>query len=334
MGGDPQTRRPERATAVRFPTVAASAAHYESVYLVAHHPQDGQAVWIRYTVHHPPGGESTGSVWLTLFRRGQAPRALKVTLPLDAVHAPEDGYVAVGPSSIGPTRAVGSVSAAGTDAAWDLSLESSEPPLHHLPAAWLYDAPVPRTKAVSPHPAARFSGALTLDGEQLDLDGWTGMVGHNWGTQHAERWIWLHAENHGGTWVDLALARVRVGGALLPWMAVGALSVDGERRRLGGLTHRPRVKEQVDSCEVRVQGCDVAVTLRARSPRDAIVAWQYADPDGRQHHTMNSSIADLDLEISGWTGAPPRLTVQGSAVYELGLPAGSHGIPVQPFPDG
>jgi hypothetical protein len=46
--------------------------------------------------------------------------------------------------------------------------------------------------SLSPAPAARFDGRLTVDSREIAVEGWRGMVGHNWGSQHAERWIWLH----------------------------------------------------------------------------------------------------------------------------------------------
>ena len=64
------------------------------------------------------------------------------------------------------------------------------------------------------------------------MSGWPGTVGHNWGSEHAESWVWLHADGFGeqpGDWLELVLARVRAGRALLPWTAFGALSLDGER---------------------------------------------------------------------------------------------------------
>ena len=61
-----------------------------------------------------------------------------------------------------------------------------------LQAALLYRAPLPRTKLTSPVPAASFDGTIELPGRTLRLDGWRGMVGHNWGCEHAARWIWLH----------------------------------------------------------------------------------------------------------------------------------------------
>ena len=73
------------------------------------------------------------------------------------------------------------------------------------------------------------------------LDGWPGMAGHNWGAQHAETWLWLHGiafAGAAGAWLDLAVGRVRVAGRTTPWIANGALELDGRRHVLGGLRAR------------------------------------------------------------------------------------------------
>ena len=67
------------------------------------------------------------------------------------------------------------------------------------------------------------------------------MIGHNWGAQHAERWIWLHALT-GGRRLARRRARARSSSGRLttPWVASGALSLDGERHALGGLGRKRR----------------------------------------------------------------------------------------------
>ena len=45
------------------------------------------------------------------------------------------------------------------------------------------------------------------------------MIGHNWGAQHAERWIWLHGErfeDRPDDWLDIALGRIRSAGRSRP----------------------------------------------------------------------------------------------------------------------
>ena len=76
------------------------------------------------------------------------------------------------------------------------------------------------------------------------MTGWRGTVGHNWGSEHADSWVWLHAAGFGNApeaWLELVLARIRVGPARSPWTAMGALGLGGERIVLGGLGRRPRV---------------------------------------------------------------------------------------------
>ena len=55
-----------------FGTVGMGAGMYESFYLRAFAPDQPLGVWIRHTVHKPPGRTPTGSIWCTVFdaRRG------------------------------------------------------------------------------------------------------------------------------------------------------------------------------------------------------------------------------------------------------------------------
>ena len=72
----------------------------------------------------------------------------------------------------------------------------------------MYRARLPRTKLLSRRRRRRASrGRCTVDGRSIDVDGWRGMAGHNWGAQHAERWIWLHGLTEDGDWLDAAIGR-------------------------------------------------------------------------------------------------------------------------------
>jgi len=56
--------------------------------------------------------------------------------------------------------------------------------------------------------------------------------------------VWLHAADFDAAplaWLELVLARIRIGSARLPWTAMGALSLGGEQILLGGLGRPPRV---------------------------------------------------------------------------------------------
>ena len=328
-------------TAARFPGVPASRGHYESFYLKAGHPEKPLAVWIRYTIHKRPDADPSGSVWFTLFEAGAgAPRATKVTVEANQVGAGGGDYIRVAGSRFGPGHASGDATSERLAASWELELDPGEEAFRHLPRDWMYRAPVPRTKLESLHPATRFSGQVRVGDDLVELDRWPGMVGHNWGAEHAERWIWMHAagfEGHGSeTWLDVALGRIRLGPYTTPWVANGVLSLDGTRHRLGGIgrARATTVEESPPGCRFVIPGHEASVTGSVTAPPEALVGWLYADPDGPGHHTVNCSIASMRLEARR-SGAPAvELATASGATYELGMRERNHGVPIQPFPDG
>jgi hypothetical protein len=317
-------------TEARFPDVPARSGHYESFYLKACHPSRPLGVWIRYTVHKRPGEAANGSLWFTLFdASAPGPRAAKVTLP--GPEAAGGDWIGVGESRLREGEATGSV---GAGVSWELRFGSDERPLLHLPRDWMYRARLPRTKLLSPAPAARFDGRLTVDGREIAVDGWRGMVGHNWGAQHAERWIWLHGVTSGGDWLDAAIGRIKLGPITTPWVANGAVSLGGERHALGGPWRKARVTEAPDRCEFLVKGEDVRLRGRVSAAPKDFVGWVYADPDGGEHHTVNCSVADMRVQVERGGQSPVELEVAGGAAYELGMREHDHGMEIQPYPDG
>ena len=325
----------QRRTTARFPDLPAKAGHYESFYIKACHPSEPLGVWIRHTVHKRPGEAPKGSLWFTLF--DGEPAAVKQTL--DDVGAGEDEYIHIGGSRLSSGSATGTAEGEGRRAAWDLTFESASEPLFHLPKGWMYRAPVPRTKLLSPYPDARFSGTASFGDREVELDGWRGMIGHNWGAQHAERWIWLHGagfEEDGDAWFDGALGRIKLGPVTTPWIANGMLFLDGVRHRLGGpgKAGRTEVDERPDGATFTLPGDGLTLQGTVGAAREAFVGWVYADPDGSEHHTVNCSISDMTLTVSKPGEGARTLTLAGGAAYELGMREKDHGMAIQPFPDG
>ncbi len=304
------------------------------------HPDRPLGVWIRYTVHKAPGELPKGSIWFTLFdAEAGRPRASKVTLDPGETRAGADDYVVFGDSRFGPQRVAGSARTDRCDAAWELEFTSDEEPFRHLPRGWMYDAPIPRTKLLSPHPLALWSGRVTVDGREIDLDGWPGMVGHNWGAQHAERWIWTHGvafEGQPRTWFDGGFGRIKLGPLTTPWIANACLSIDGERHRLGGpgRARATEIHETPTGCHFVLPGKDVEVRGSVSAPAERFVGWVYADPDGPEHNTVNCSIAAMKLTVKRAGRPELRLETGHGAAYELGMRERDHGIPIEPFPDG
>lgn len=310
---------------------------YESWYLKASHPTEPLGVWIRYTTHQKPGEPERGSLWFALF--GAQPAAAKVTPGPEALSRGGDQFIRIGESVF----ADGRVSGSALEASWDLTFEHPEPELRHLPRDWMYRAPIPRTKLVSPFPAARFSGEVSFGERTVALDDWAGMVGHNWGAQHAERWIWMHGSNFEGrgadTWLDMAIGRIKIGRWTTPWIANGVASLAGERHTIGGIekVRSTVIDERPDGARFTLPGAEMTIQGQVGAPREQFVGWVYADPDGSEHHTVNCSIAHMSLTVQR-TASPAapaiELTTPHGAAYELGMREHDHGMQIQPFPDG
>jgi hypothetical protein len=310
-------------SAPAFPRTGARG-HYESYYLRAVDPAAPRGVWIRHTVLRRPGGAPAGSLWCTVWDAAAGPPVAVKSTPGLAVAR---DWLETAGARFGPGAVSGRATAGPHGAAWDITVADAVPPLRHLPHEWLYRAPLPRTKLESPAPAARLSGTVEADGRRLELDGWPGMIGHNWGSQHAERWLWLHGIGFDGApdaWLDVAIGRVRIGRTTTPWIANGALHVDGRRHGLGGL----RAPVEVDARPGEATVTLGEVRIHARAPLEQTIAWVYADPPGGEHHSANCSIAALEVRTGGRT-----LATAHGGVYELGMRERDHGLRVAPFPD-
>ena len=330
----------EPRTEARFPGVPSRAGHYESFYVKASAPGGGRAVWLRHTTHQRPGEPVQGSLWLTVFDAdAPGPRATKATLPAAEVSAPEGAYIRIGNSELRPGRATGSISHEAPAASWDLEFAGDAEPLLHLPYARMYRSKLPRTKMLSPHPYAHFSGSVEIAGETIELDGWPGMVGHNWGAEHAERWTWIQASDLGGRhgdYLDIAAGRIKVGPATTPWIANGRIVLEGKEYTLGGLgkVYGTEVEEGSDGASFVFPGKNVNVKGKVSAQPKDFVAWIYADPAGPEHNALNCSISDMELKIERPGEKHARVEVTGAAVYELGTRDTDHGVPLQPFSDG
>jgi hypothetical protein len=327
-------------TEARFPSVEPKDGHYESFYIKACRPGGGLGIWIRHTVHKRPGEEPKASIWFVLFDAEAAgPLATKVTLDASELSAGESAYITVDGASLADGTAQGSVATPALEASWDLTFADDAEPFYFLPRQWMYRAPVPRTKFLSPYPNAAFSGRLTVAGREIEVAGWPGMIGHNWGTEHAERWVWIQgadfADRPAGIYFDAGAARIKLGPLTVPWIGNGRLVLDGREHRLGGIERirSTEIREGPTRCEFALSGEGVTVTGAVYAERKDFVGWVYADPKGPEHNTLNCSISNLDLHVERKGRPAETLALKGGAAYEVGMRETDHGIPIQPYPD-
>ena len=241
--------------------------------------------------------------------RARAARSAKRQVGADEISVPEQRPTSgSAESEIAPGRVQGQLDD-GVPASWSLRFKDHGGPLHHFPAQWMYERRLPRTKLLSPHPCASFDGILDVGGERIVLDDWPGMVGHNWGAEHADSWIWIHGATVGDDgsrgYVDLGAGRVRLGPLTTPWVVNGEIVHRGERLRVGGLGRqlKTRVDAEPTRCAFTVGGERLVARGSVSGPPEHFVGWVYADPVGPEHHSLNCSIADLEVDVDAGTAA-------------------------------
>ncbi|HEY6311897.1 MAG TPA: hypothetical protein VIY52_13985 [Streptosporangiaceae bacterium] len=200
----------------------------------------------------------------------------------------------------------------------------------------LYRSPLPRTKLEASVPDGQVTGLLDIDGRRVSVAGWRGTVGHNWGAEHADSWVWLHAADFSGApeaWLDLVLARIRVGPARSPWTAMGALGLGGERIVLGGLGWRPRVDARPGRLTAGVPSPGARLQTSVTTDDDTAVAVAYTDPRGGTRTVWHAALASVELTLH--RPGDRELTLSGSrGAYEYGTRQSMPGIVPQPLPEG
>lgn len=305
--------------AARVPTAPLTAGLYESHYLTLSDPAGGRALWLRHTALKRPGQEAHPTVWLVWFDRSAGePRALRVT----------SSQPIQDPGSDCARSDLGRFSLAGAEgeiegASWSVAWERNAPELPYLPARWMYDRRIPRSGGVALIPAATASGSVTLPGDgPVELSGWNAMVGHNWGSEHAEHWTWVHAGglgDDGRGWFDFVLVRVRVGPVLTPVLAAGAIHLDGETV---ATARRGKVRREIQG-EATQLGLPLAggvsIELMVDAPSSSTATWDYASPSGPGRLVRNCSVADGRVRLTG-LGPERAFELPGRVAVEHGSP--------------
>jgi hypothetical protein len=300
---------------------------YESWFVSARDPVSPRALWIRHTRHRPRQGPESAALWCTVVDRdlGQRPAVIKQVFSAFPAEA-----------SAGACQFRGRAAMGGRSARWDLAITAEQPPLRPLRPPVLYRAPLPRTKLEAVVPDGQVTGMLEVNGRAVSVSGWRGTAGHNWGSEHADSWVWLHAAGFGPApeaWLELVLARIKVGPARSPWTAMGALSLSGERIALGGLGRRSRVDARPGhlAADVYAPGTRLRVSVTLAEDDRAAVA--YADPRGGTRTVTHAALASVEL-IMRRPGNPELTLSTGHAAYEYGARQPVPGIVPQSLPDG
>jgi len=312
-----------------------SDGHYESWFLRANAPTRREGFWIRYTIFVPDGrpADAIGELWAIHFD-GASGRIVagKRETPLAACAFATDGLdVRIGDATLTPGHARGDVDGPGA-LRWDLRYDGGGPPLVFLPPA-LYDARLPRAKAVTPRPLVRFSGTLTVDGTSMAIADWIGSENHNWGSRHTDTYAWGQVagfDDDPTAFLEVVTAQVKIGPVWTPRLTLLVLRLGDDEIRLNAITTALRARGDWRWFRWDFDSSDGDVGVRGHmtaTPAD-FVGLTYYNPPGGTHQCLNSKIAACEITVER-RGRPPRtLRTRGRAAFEILTDARDHGIPI------
>lgn len=317
--------------AVRFEPEG-RGGHVESYFLKLNDAEGRRALWIKATILARVRGEApVTEAWAIAFDRAGDHLGAKEIVPFDRARFSRAGLdVRVADLAISAGKIEGSVASNGQRIELSLSFTTTSAPLVLFPSLRMYEGPIPSSKLVSPYPDARFTGHYTVDGARVEVAGWRGMQGHNWGTRHTELYAWGHCnqwENEEDLILEGATARVKVGPLLAPPLTVLCVWRRGVRYAFNQPLTLLRSRGTVGMR---------AWTFRAESPLASVegelaaetrdfVGLHYENPDAAMTYCLNSKIAAGTLRLAV-KGRPVITATTRAAALEIGTKDPAHGI--------
>lgn len=337
--------------AMRSPTPPADAVrwvetdrggHVESFFVKANDPaRHDRAFWLKFTLLAAPGGAPprVAEVWAIRFDgRGGRHRAARESFDPAVCRLSRDGLgLGFGGNVLEPGRTRGAVGGGDDRIAWDLAFDhQGQEPVLLLPSAWMYERGFPKTKLLTSCPRTAFSGTLSCGGDSWQVQGWPGMLGHNWGRFHSPQYHWAQCSLLGdeGSVFEGFSARIPVGPVLSPWLTMAVLRHEGRDLRFNRF--RSAAGRQVRaglfawSFSARQDGW--RIEFSASAPQGDFVGLRYVNPDGSAASCLNSKIADCTLLLWREDGrrSKPVAELQGkrSCAYEILTRDAAHGVPL------
>ena len=165
--------------------------HYEVWYVSATDPASGVGLWLRFTVHAPLRGDAECALWFLAMERDGWRFARKATFAVERLEAEGDPFrlrLAGADLSDRGRRARSARTAPGSSRGRRACLP---------PATSIRCCAEPGSRGpilVLAHPALELSGTVRLGERTLALDRARGGQAHLWGSEHAARWAWTHAQ--------------------------------------------------------------------------------------------------------------------------------------------
>jgi len=306
----------------------ASNGHVESYFLKINDPKGERALWVKATIlaRSSMVAEPVAESWAIAFERGKPPIARKSTVPFSRARFSRGAIDLELPSlSMTSSRVIGK----HEGLSFDLGIEDRSAPLfHYMPR--FYEGRFPSSKLMSPMPNLVARGEARVGKETWKIDGWRGLLGHNWGRGHAFAYAWGHCN----VWdedVDLVFegtsGRVRVGPVLIPTTTVLVVRLNGETHSLNHVSELARNKGSMTFRRWRfsARGPTLSVSGELFTETEDMVGLHYENPDGTMTYCLNSKLASARLSLEP-RGSLPIVVNSRAAALEIGTRDPHHGV--------
>lgn len=285
-----------------------SAPHYEVWFLTLNHRESQRGFWFRYTVEAPtcpPGAKPSAALWAAAFDRKAPERnfGLKREYEIDRLSfgEREDFSLRIGDACFALANAVGRVTNGVHTVEWDLDYKPCDSTYHHVSRALLHLAR-PSSFVCSPNLDTRFSGRISVDGEDVILADEPGCQSHLWGRKHVDDWVWVHSnafENHPATVFEGLAAQPRRAGLKLPRVQSLYLRHRGQEHRFTRLRVAEQWQRKLGMGYWSFSAMNSRIYIEGAAQcrlRDMLQA-EYVDPDGEGLFCINSEVANLKIRL-------------------------------------
>jgi hypothetical protein len=300
--------------------------HVESWFFRANDPRRPRAIWLKATILAPLEGAPLAETWLIWFdaEKKQTFAKKETRAFTDASFAGDslvDIQTGVAAFSIADEgTAKGSVGGATFDMRFRSSPSPAARPLSIYPFRFMREGAFPKSKLLTPHPWLRFSGAIGIEGETIDVDGWDGMQGHNWGKEHAFEYAWGQCTfPDEDAMIEGFSGRIRIGGRITPRMSALIVRRGARQYRFDTIFDFWRQEAHVglDRWTLRLENREARVRLRMDGGDRPLACLGYHNPDGTIAYCYNTKLADVLVELQPKGESPINLKSKHGGALEL-----------------
>lgn len=320
------------------------AGHVESYFFRANDPRAPRALWVKATILAPLASPPVAEAWFIWFDATSADGrtlAKRETVPFSSAHFGQDGIV-VGPLELelgAPIGVRGAIDHQGRRLRLALRAEravgQASRPLSLYPLSGLESGPFPRSKLLTPEPYLIVSGEIEVDGATHALRDWTGMLGHNWGQEHAAEYAWgqcLFPAERGqpSAMVEGFTGKVKVLGRSTPWISALVVRRGEEELRFDRLIDlwRQQAELSADAWRLALVGPGGEARLEMSARERPLVCLGYQNPDGHLSYCFNTKLAEVRLAVQPRRGPAFELYSSHGGALEFLRPAPIAGLEV------